>query len=407
MRVTRRQFVELASLTLVARAAAAHAGTDEATDAVARRAADVIRGYAQEGFHRTATPVDRASADHLLSLARAAGVEPRLEPFELSRVDPGAAFLEIDGRRIDGLPMFDGPFTGRDGIRGAIGSVASDRPIAWIAISPSGEADLRKVRDGSPHRALIAVTTGQHPGLCPVNAAFFSEPFGPQVLQIGSEHQPVIERAASTGADVRVVAEATRRQATAFNVAAEVRGAQPDLPPLCVMTPRSGWYQNASERGGGLVCWLEAMRTCAAARPRRTVRFVASSGHELGHLGLRAYLAANPTLAREALVWMHYGANIGASTGDVGIACSSDGLQTAALGALAKQSLDGVRRVPASRVGGEAATIARERGQFVSFIGQNAWFHNPRDTWPDAVDVPTIARFARATADLTLALALS
>ena len=83
MRCTRRQFFELTGLTVVARSAPAHAGTDEATDAVARRAADVIRGYAQEGFHRTATPVDRASADRLQSLARAAGVEPRLEPFEL------------------------------------------------------------------------------------------------------------------------------------------------------------------------------------------------------------------------------------------------------------------------------------------------------------------------------------
>src|SRR6185295_19517856 len=121
-------------------------------------------------------------------------------------------------------------------------------------------------------------------------------------------------------ATVRVVADVGRRQATAINVAAEIRGAQPDLPPLCVMTPRSGWHANASARGGGLVCWLETMRACAAARPKRTVRFVASSGHELGHLGLQAYLAANPTLAQSALVWIHYGANIGASTGDVGMA---------------------------------------------------------------------------------------
>jgi hypothetical protein len=41
----------------------------------------------------------------------------------------------------------------------------------------------------------------------------------------------------------------------------------------------------------------------------------------------------------------------------------------------------------------------------VSFIGRNAWFHNPRDLWPDAVDVNAVARFARAVADLTLALA--
>ena len=94
--------------------------------------------------------------------------------------------------------------------------------------------------------------------------------------------------------------------------------------------------------------------------------------------------------------------------------CSADRLESASLRALATYGLspagygpDGVRRASAPRVAGEAATIAREGGQFVSFIGQNAWFHNPRDVWPTAVDIQKVARFARATADLTLALALS
>jgi len=72
-------------------------------DLVERRAADVVRGYSDEGEHRTATAVDRASANTLLARARAAGAAPMLEPFEVSRVDPVAAFAEIDGRRIDGL----------------------------------------------------------------------------------------------------------------------------------------------------------------------------------------------------------------------------------------------------------------------------------------------------------------
>jgi hypothetical protein len=41
----------------------------------------------------------------------------------------------------------------------------------------------------------------------------------------------------------------------------------------------------------------------------------------------------------------------------------------------------------------------------VSFIGRNDWFHNPRDVWPDVVDLKAIAAFARAAGDLTLALA--
>jgi hypothetical protein len=376
----------------------------DAIDDTAARASDAIRGYSAEGFHRTATAVDRASADRLLALARAAGATPRLDPFELSRVDPIAQFVEIDGRRIDGLVMFDGPFTSADGVTGALGGVESDRPIAFARTPPNGEAALRPIRLKSQHRAIVVATMGGRPGLCPVNAAWFSEPFGPPVLQVSGEHAELLDRAVAAGSSARVVAHATRQRATAVNVVADVAGSRPELPPVCVMTPRSGWHANASERGGGLVCWLEALRAAAAAQPIRRVRFIASSGHELGHLGLHAYLDRNATLAHDALAWVHFGANIGASTGDVGMVASDARLVDVTRTALAKYGLDGIRQSAAAQVAGEAATISRGGGRFVSFIGQNAWFHNPRDLWPDAVDVRAVARFARATGDLVIEL---
>jgi hypothetical protein len=423
VKLTRREMLEMTGWLAIAAPAAAQTKDAEGPGTRAR-AAEVIRGYSAEGDHRTATPVDRASADRLLALARATGATVSLAPFELSRVDPIAAFLEIDGQRIDGLPMFDGAFTGADGVSGAIGSVESGRPIAWTKINPNAEAVLRPVRDGSRARAIVAVTTGAKPGLCPVNAAFFSEPFGPPVLQIGSEHLATIERAAAAGREIRLVAHATRQRATAFNLVSDLPGTNRDLAPVCVMTPRSGWYRNASERGGGLVCWLETMRASVAAhgpakaeaghdrrgavvsRPPRTVKFVASSGHELGHLGLRAYLAQNPALAHDALLWVHLGANIGTSTGPVGMSCSDDRAEAAAMRALTVHGLDqGLIHAPAAQVGGEAGTINKEGGRFISFIGRNDWFHNPRDGWPDTVDIAAIARFARAVADLAIALA--
>jgi hypothetical protein len=216
-------------------------------DATARRAADTIRAYSAEGHHRTATAVDRASADALLTRARATGASASLEPFELSRVDPADAFVRIQGQRIDGLPMFDGAFTGESGVSGAMGPVGSDRPIGWTRIAPNGEAALRNVREGSRHAAIVAVTMGAKPGLCPVNAGWFSEPFGPPVLQVSHEHLAAFETASSSSLEVHVVAHATRQRAQAFNVVSETRGADPALPPVCVMTPRSGWHANASD----------------------------------------------------------------------------------------------------------------------------------------------------------------
>ena len=376
-------------------------------DDLERRAADTIRAYSAEGHHRTATAVDRASAEALLARARATGAVVSLQPFQLSRVDPVAAFAQIEDRRLEGLPMFDGAFTAAGGLRGAIGPIDGDQPVAWTRVAPNGEVALRKLREGSHHAAIVAVTMGGKPGLCPVNAGWFAEPFGPPVLQISSEQLGAIEAASASHAEVRVVAYATRKTAQAFNVVADVPGTDPALPPVCVMTPRSGWHANASERGGGIVCWLEAMRAVVAGAKGqlRTVRFVASSGHELGHLGLHDYLHRHPGLAHDALAWVHFGANIGTSTGDVGMTPSDDRLRDAALRALTPHGLEKTRQSPASQVGGEAATIQAENGRFISFIGRNDWFHNPGDLYPDAADIPLVARYARAAADLVLLLA--
>jgi hypothetical protein len=110
-------------------------------------------------------------------------------------------------------------------------------------------------------------------------------------------------------------------------------------------------------------------------------------------------------LARGAYAWVHFGANIGASTGDTGMTPSDDWLRDAAIRALEPHGLGKIRQSPATQVAGEAATIKEQDGHFVSFIGRNDWFHNPRDVWPDVVDLKTVAAFARASADLTLALA--
>ena len=397
MDLTRRQLLEMAALFAVA----------PPQDDVARRAADIIRAYSAEGSHRTATSVDRASADALLARARATGASALLQPFELSRVDTAAAFIQIEDHRIEGLPMFDGAFTAAGGIRGTLGAVGGDRPIGWTRVAPNAEAAFRALRDGSTHAAIVAVTMGAKPGLCPANAGWFRSPFGPPVLQVSSDALPALESASASAAEVRVVAHVTRKPAQAYNVVADIRGADPALAPVCVMTPRSGWHANASERGGGIVCWLETMRAVMASRgpALRTVKFVASSGHELGHLGLHDYLRRNPTLARGAFAWVHFGANIGASTGEVRLTPSDEALRDAATQALRPHGLDHLQQMPAAQVSGEAATIKEEAGRFVSFIGANAWFHNPLDVWPDAVDVDAVARFARATADLTRSLA--
>lgn len=372
------------------------------------RIAAVIREYDGQGRHRTGTEVDHASARWLAERVREAGPEPTLEPFALRRVDPLPSFVESEGRRVDGLPLFDGGLTDERGVAGRIGPLGSDAVIGFVEAPPNmPPGGLREARRTTAHATIVVATRGGRPGLAAFNAPDFTAPFGPPVLQVSGEAGAWLAEQAGRGATARVVAAARRTDAEAFNVVATFVGTQPDLPPLVVMTPRSGWWHCASERGGGIACWLEAMRAVRAAATRRTVHFVASSGHELGHLGLAAFMDRRPALGAGALAWVHFGANIGAAQdGRVRLATSGETLERAALDALAAHAAGPPLVAPRGAApNGEAHNVHLAGGRYVSLVGSNALFHLEADRWPEAVDVAAVARYARGFADLTVALA--
>ena len=211
---------------------------------------------------------------------------------------------------------------------------------------------------------------------------------------------------AASGAAVTVVADTTRTAATAQNVVVSVAGTNPGLEPLIVITPRSGWWHCAAERGGGIACWLEIIRMIAAARPVRPALFVASSGHELGHYGLDKFIDARPGIIRRAAAWMHLGANIGAAGGAARLQAGDDEIATVADAAFVATGATIRQRVPRGTVpGGEARNIHLGGGRYVSLLGSGPRFHNILDRWPDAVDVDAAARFATAMGKVAVALA--
>jgi hypothetical protein len=130
-----------------------------------------------------------------------------------------------------------------------------------------------------------------------------------------------------------VFADVKRTPATAFNVTTTVAGRDRSLPPLVIMTPRSGWYRCASERGGG-IAWGNTIQS------------------------------------------------------------SDDGMQRMLEQALAPHNLPVGVRMPHDRVpGGEAEVVHRGGGRYVSVIGSNLLFHNPGDRGSAVSDARVIARF--------------
>jgi hypothetical protein len=372
------------------------------------RIAEIIRSYQEQGIHRTGTDVDRVSGDWLMGQVRAAGLEPQREMFSLNRIDPIATSVSISDRKVQGLPLLDGGFTSNDGVRGRLGSLGSEAEIGLSEAAPNTSAAgaLGEARRQNRHRAIVLVTRGGRPGLCPNNAESFLHPFGPPVVQVSSEEKPWLDECARNGSEAVVVAQVKRTAAEAFNVLATISGADKSLAPLVIMTPRSGWWTCASERGGGIVCWLELMRTLLSAKPARTVLFVASSGHELGQLGIEIYAERRPDLIRHAHGWIHFGANIGAAQepGNT-IQASDDAMENLLANAMAARGIKIDRRVPRGTVpGGEAGVVHRGGGRYISVIGRNALFHNPADRGPEAIDVKVISKFCDAFTDMATRL---
>src|SRR5690348_15203331 len=93
-----------------------------------------------------------------------------------------------------------------------------------------------------------------------LNAEHFRDPYGAPAIHVPSEVRERVIEAAARNAPARVVAHSRYIWSTARNAVVPLAGRAVSSPALVVMTPRSSWWQSTSERGGGLVCWLESLR---------------------------------------------------------------------------------------------------------------------------------------------------
>ncbi len=370
------------------------------------RISDAIREYDSQGYHRTGTAPDVQSARWLADCARSYAPDVELEDVPLDRLVLGACGIEVGGRHVRGLPLFDGGLTGTGGVEGRLGPVGSD---AEIGLLDAGVGEFQHNFDAerrSPrHEAYVVVTRGGSAGLACRNAPEFTSPFGPPVLQVSGEAAGWLHEAASDGTRVRLLACATRSPSVSYNVVASLPGREQSLAPLAVMTPRSGWWQCAAERGGGIAGWLEVMRRLSDSDRDRDVTFVATTGHELGLLGVHRFLESRASLVKGAEAWIHFGASIGAAV-DAGVrlGAGDETLASAAQKALKRR---GAPDTPTAgeMVGAESNVVHALGARCVAMAGGHAFFHMRSDRWPGAVDVTAVAAYANAFADVAVEIA--
>lgn len=376
------------------------------------RIAAIISEYSAQGIHRTGTRTDNESADWLADRISALGVQPRLETFPLERLDILDARFKVAGIDIEGVPAFDCTYTDASGITGSLGVLGSAADIGVVMASPMGGQGFQAIeaaRRERHHKAIVLVTDIRMPadGAALINADSFLAPYGPPVLQVANRHWPAIERAARDGETALVIAHCRRVQAMATNVQATITGKNSRLAPLVVMTPRSGWWHCAAERGGGIAAFLEMIRTINSRGAARDVIFTANSGHELGHLGLDRYLESHKSLIAGASMWIHLGANFAAKyEPGVRLQFADDRAKSLVERELLGEDLKPAHETPiGSRPYGEARNIFDGGGRYISILGSNGLFHHPDDVWPEAVDMFASTRWLCAFTELSVKLA--
>jgi hypothetical protein len=374
------------------------------------RAAAWLAAWDAQGIHSTATAGDHAGADWLAREAAALGAAVTIEEFALDRLDSVTAFLEVGGERIEAVPVFDAPATDAAGVSGFLGPVGSGADIVVAELTPRAvySGEFERLRGTGGHRGFVVVCAGESPGMGLINAESFRRPYGSPAVHVSSDAREQVFAAVAQSAPARLVAANRRTPAKGRNVIVTLADGSSTRPPLVVMTPRSSWWQSTSERGGGIVCWLESLRALLAAPPPRPVIFTANSGHELGLLGLGDFVARRPGWDRPrrdgGATWLLYGANIGATGGALSVMSPEDDLRSLAVAELAHagqpHSLAPKDLVPS----GETRNIHRAGGHCLAINGTNPLFHVPQDRWPAAVDVAAIARIAAAMARLVVSL---
>jgi hypothetical protein len=258
--------------------------------------------------------------------------------------------------------------------------MGSDAPIGLTQIAPNaaGAGPLGAARRASRHRAIVCVTRGGRPGLCPSNADAFEQPFGPPVVQVSSEDGGLPRGLRETGSRCRVRAQVTRTSSQAVNVVTQIAGADGSLPPLIVMTPaqRLVDLRQRARRRHRVLARVDARAARGADRPAMCCSWRRAGTSWVTLASTRSSIAGPASSSRSA-GWMHFGANIGAAQDPATrfrrrtmdsrrcwrTRCRRPG--SASIGAW-----------PGARCRAEKPSGHRGGGRYVSIIGRNALFHN-------------------------------
>ena len=155
---------------------------------------------------------------------------------------------------------------------------------------------------------IVAVTESATKEIIALNTPAGAGPWPIPVVLVGQRDEPLLVAAARSGIDASLLLDGEDdSQAQAKNVIARVDQGR-DL--IVISTPQSGWFRCAGERGPGIALFLGLARWASRRKSGSSFLFVSTSGHELGGLGMSAFLKDLAPARERVLCWIHLGAGI-------------------------------------------------------------------------------------------------
>ncbi|HKA16872.1 MAG TPA: hypothetical protein VKN18_01025 [Blastocatellia bacterium] len=343
MRVTRRELLRVAGVFAGAvllgdmgvigatkrtmnrrRAMTATRGSDSGPLSGTNLYEDVITYY-NLGEHKTATEGDLKTSQWLLEQLRGAGLKATFQSFSLRQFFVRQTKLTVADRNIRAVPLWfprstgTVPITGTlvslemthepGSLRGKFALVKFPADAGGAVVEGSIHSKLIRAAATAGASAVIAISEGPTKEIVALNSPAGSEPWPIPVVLTGQRDEPYLADAVKSGAKVTLLLEGDDDKDTkAKNVIGRVDRGGKDL--IVVSTPQSGWFRCAAERGPGIALFLGLARWANRRPSGASFLFVSTSGHEIGGLGMQAFLKDLAPTTDRVLCWLHLGAGI-------------------------------------------------------------------------------------------------
>ncbi|MDB5971061.1 MAG: hypothetical protein JWQ90_3511 [Hydrocarboniphaga sp.] len=382
---------------------------DSTDSSAAKTAYRYTLDYVAHAPYRSGSDGDRAVGDWIAGELRAMGYAVSIESYPFQRYAINQAELRVGDFAPPVFPQyysgatsaagFDAPLVDIGSGSAAEAAAAKDAialvqvPLLFNFFSPTLDSALRNAAAAGA-RALVVAFQGPANEIVVKNVDAGTGLCGLPVLLVGKQDGQRLSKLA--GARAHFTLDAQLAAGEFRNVVAR-RGSGTDL--LVVGTPVNGWFTAAGERGSGLGVMLELAREFSKKDlGDHSLVFLASGGHEVGYLGLPAFIDAHQNWLPHIGTYVHLGASIGvrqlvdsSDGGDAPVDLGSLSLLTfyvsenPLLQSLVAQSLrDGSRTLgsftpPSMLNPGEQAAMYARHVPIAAASTSHYWFHTARD----------------------------